>query len=327
MTLFTQQIKKKPTMWNNDMTIEHFPNSSHTHSHAHQSGQEDDHSDKKHLKEVMYEHSHPPIGKGKKNTFMNNKLHTLDRKLVLTTNYRIINQNHIFILKMVTALLLIMISVYMCIQFKFLPKSIAAIILIILSVIFYIALIIVIIKNILLYRINKTNIYYPKENPMDIRRFFKKKCVKPTFLEGSGVPLESLIDILTELKDIAIKYEEYEKAKQFYAELVYILDNINENDMYGPFNSDKEIEAEIRKYSEDLENLKQLIKKNTKTKIDYLDKQKKKFKTSMAMYKKNMKKGNKDKDKLKAAYKELEQKYNFIVQRIDKLKKKDTADI
>ena len=184
-----------------------------------------------------------------------------------------------------------------------------------------------IIKNILLYRINKENIYFPKDNPMDIRRFFKKRCVKPTFLEGSNVPLESLIDILTELKDIAVKYEEYEKAKQFYTELVYILDNINDKDIYGPFNSNKEIETEIRKYSEDLNNLKKLIKQNTKKKLKQLRTQKKNFKATMKIYKQNMEKDHQNRDQLRAEYKELEQKYNFIVQRIDKINKKNTADI
>ena len=40
-----------------------------------------------------------------------------------------------------------------------------------------------------------------------------------------------------------------------------------------------------------------------------------------------MEKDHQNRDQLRAEYKELEQKYNFIVQRIDKINKKNTADI
>ena len=272
-----------------------------------------------------YTHSH--IDEPKK-TFMNNKLNTLDRQLIIIDNYAILNKNHIFIMKLFTALLIIMIIVYVCIQFKFLPKTIASVILSFLSVIFLVVLLITIVKNIRLYRLNKHDIYYPRHNPLDIsKRLFKKNCSKPSFLEGSGTPLEALVDLLTNIKDTAVKYEEYGEAQKFYTELVYILDNISESKSYGPFNNKEEIQIEIIKYSQDLEQLKKRIRNNIQRNIKSLKAKAKEFRRLMKRNIKTIEEDTDNDEESKVNYKTNERKYNMIMIRIQQLKDKKNINI
>ena len=112
-----------------------------------------------------------------------------------------------------------MIGIYTLITFKFLPKIVGSIILAVVSVIFFIVLMVVIVKNIRLYRIDRSGTYYQRDNPLFM---FKKKCIKPSYIEGSNSSLESLIDVLTNNKNIAIEYEEYGEAQRFHMRLVYI---------------------------------------------------------------------------------------------------------
>tara|TARA_B110000211_G_scaffold86012_1_gene100925 strand:+ start:1500 stop:2510 length:1011 start_codon:yes stop_codon:yes gene_type:complete len=258
-----------------------------------------------------------------KNSFINSSLDTLDRKLIIIDNYAIINKHHIFILKLFTIILVIMLGIYVGIHFKKIPKIIGMIALTILSIVFYFILIIVIVKNSLIYRINRNDIYYPKDNPLDLRKkFFTKKCAKPDHINNSNTSLEKLIDILTNLKNTAVTYKLYDEAYKYYSELVYIIDNITENEQYGPFANDVEINKKIDFYSKDDEVLEKKIKTNMNNRITILRKQSKKIKQNMLRYSELVINQEENKEKKKAQYLLQEKKYNSIMKSIRDLKKK-----
>ena len=256
------------------------------------------------------------------NSFINNSLDTIDRKLVIIDNYAIINKHHIFILKLFTVILVIMLGIYVGIHYKKLPKIIGMIALSFLSIVFYFILIIVIVKNLLLYRINRNDIYYPRNNPLDLRKkFFTKECAKPNYINNTNTPLEKLIDILTNLKNTAVTYKLYDEAYKYYSELVYIIDNINENEKYGPFSSDIEINKKIIFFSKDDEVLEKKIKTNINNRVALLRKQAKKIKQNMLRYSESVINQEESKEKKKADYLLQEKKYNSIMKSIRDLKK------
>ena len=327
--IFTQRLYEQPKLSN--FLVENFDTNNnskkYSHSHPHSHDNSNNNSNIKKYNDI-YDEKKIPSYKNGKDTFMKNKLNTLDRKLIMVDNYSILNQNHIFIVKMFTIILLIMNVIYIGIYFKILPKTISSAVLSLLSIIFFIYLIVTIFKNSRLYRINKNYIYYSRDNPVDItKKLFPNKCDKPGHLEGSGTTLEALIDLLTTLKDTAVKYEEYGEAQIYYKKLVYILDNVTDSDIYGPFENDEEINYEIRKYSKDLERLKEKIRKHLKHKIKMLQEKAEEFKILM---KKNLEKIETDvddKEKDKEQYKLNERKYNLVMIRIHEIKKKLSEDM
>ena len=279
--------------------------------------------------DVLFEHEHDDMGDtdsvidNNKPSFITNKLNILDRQVIILNNYSIINKNHIYIFKMFTVILVIMIAIYALITYKVIPKIIASIILALLSIIFYFLLLNVIIKNIRLYRMNREDIYYPKDNPMNIyKTLFGKKCVKPAYLDGSDTLLESLIDILKEAKEFAITYNEFDYAQSFHNELMYILDNVSKSNSTGPFENDDEIVQEITKYTEDLEDLRSIVKQKQKKRIANLKKQADIIKRTMAEYSDKIDEEKDDEENTMMDYKLNEKKYNEIIRQIKTLRTK-----
>ena len=106
--IFTQRLYEQPKLSN--FLVENFDTNNnskkYSHSHPHSHDNSNNNSNIKKYNDI-YDEKKIPSYKNGKDTFMKNKLNTLDRKLIMVDNYSILNQNHIFIVKMFTIILLI----------------------------------------------------------------------------------------------------------------------------------------------------------------------------------------------------------------------------
>ena len=256
--------------------------------------------------------------------YIKKKNDTLDRKIVMTNNYAIINQNHIQLLKYFLYVLIIMNIMYIGITFHIIPKILASMVLSILSIIFLFVMIIIILKNKRLYKINMEEKYYPKHNPYNLLHYFKKQstCDQPSAYNITNTKLDTLEDIIKKTKQIAIQFDKFQVAKQSNDELKLINDHKHENAPYGPYKNDDEIYSEIVIHTTKINNLKDAIINEQKLQITNLTLKSQEYKKKMEESLLSIKQDKEDKQTYRLTYNENQYKFNEIIKNINDLEKK-----
>ena len=258
--------------------------------------------------------------------YIKKKNDILDRKIVLVNNYSIINQNHITLLKYFFYVLIIMNIIYAGVTFSVIPKIIASMVLSCIAVIFFVLVIITILKNSRLYKINMEEKYYPKHNPYNLLHYLTKK--KPcagtdsAHLKKKNTYLDTLQKLLLEIKKLSSKFELYTYTNAAAKELQLINKHaLIDTSIYGPYADEAQILTELDKHTRTLQDLKFEIKTKENEKIQ-------KFKTDLALYKKNMELANSsiqkdkhDKQHFKKLYTENKYKFNMMVKNIQSIEK------
>ena len=223
--------------------------------------------------------------------YIDKKTDTLDRQIIMTNNYSIINKNNVTVLKYLTIVLFIMNVVYVGVKFRIIHKSIAPLFMSILTVIFVFILMIIVIKNKRLYKMDMEQKYYPKTNPYNILNKFKKKngnecdAVSDINLSDfSSSELDNLKKILENIKKTIIDNQLFSDPKNSEMYNIYIKD-INTllksithfdyiDNQYGPYNNVNEIDIEIKKWgqiSTTIDN--DIVSINTTRLVDLKDQQ------------------------------------------------------
>ena len=239
---------------------------------------------------------------------------------MIVNNYAIINQNRILLLKYGFYFLIILNIAYIAVSFNILPKILATMALSLLSLVFCIFIIVIILKNSRLYKINMEEKYYPKKNPYNVLHYFnkKKKCDGTSVvLKKKNKHVQTLENLLLEIKRLAIRFDMYDDAKNADIHLKMIYDHKYENAPYSYKGTEQEILDEIKLHNDILTNLKVKITND-------LQKQLIELKNKSNQYKKNMelaltsiqtdKKDKLDKDKL---YKMEKYKFNMALKNIN----------
>jgi hypothetical protein len=199
--------------------------------------------------------------------YIDKKTDTLDRQIIMTNNYSIINKNNVTVLKYLTIVLFIMNVVYVGVKFRIIHKSIAPLCMSILTVIFVFILMIIVIKNKRLYKMDMEQKYYPKTNPYNILDKLKKKngnecdvVSNINLSDFSSSELDNLKKILENIKKTIIDNQLFSDPKNSETYNIYIKD-INTllksithfdyiDNQYGPYTSVNEIDIEIKKWRE-----------------------------------------------------------------------------
>ena len=266
------------------------------------------------------EHFNDKDAKKDMKEYIKKKNNTLDRKIVIVNNYAIINQNRILLLKYGFYFLIILNIAYIAVSFNILPKILATMVLSLLSLVFCIFIIVIILKNSRLYKINMEEKYYPKKNPYNVLHYFNKnkKCDGTSVvLKKKNKHVQTLENLLLEIKRLAIRFDMYDDAKNADIHLKMIYDHKYENAPYSYKGTEQEILDEIKLHNDILTNLKVKITND-------LQKQLIELKNKSNQYKKNMelaltsiqtdKKDKLDKDKL---YKMEKYKFNMALKNIN----------
>ena len=266
------------------------------------------------------EHFNDKEAKKDMKQYIKKKNNTLDRKIVIVNNYAIINQNRILLLKYGFYFLIILNIAYIAVSFNILPKILATMVLSLLSLVFCIFIIVIILKNSRLYKINMEEKYYPKKNPYNVLHYFnkKKKCDGTSVvLKKKNKHVQTLENLLLEIKRLAIRFDMYDDAKNADTHLKMIYDHKYENAPYSYKGTEQEILDEIKLHNDILTNLKVKITND-------LQKQLIELKNKSNQYKKNMelaltsiqtdKKDKLDKDKI---YKMEQYKFNMALKNIN----------
>ena len=266
------------------------------------------------------EHFNDKDAKKDMKQYIKKKNNTLDRKIVIVNNYAIINQNRILLLKYGFYFLIILNIAYIAVSFNILPKILATMVLSLLSLVFCIFIIVIILKNSRLYKINMEEKYYPKKNPYNVLHYFNKnkKCDGTSVvLKKKNKHVQTLENLLLEIKRLAIRFDMYDDAKNADIHLKMIYDHKYENAPYSYKGTEQEILDEIKLHNDILTNLKVKITND-------LQKQLIELKNKSNQYKKNMelaltsiqtdKKDKLDKDKL---YKMEKYKFNMALKNIN----------
>jgi len=250
----------------------------------------------------------------------------LDRKIVLVNNYSIINQNHITLLKYFVYGLIIMNIIYAGVTFRVMPKIIASMVLSCIAVVFFVLVIITILKNSRLYKINMEEKYYPKHNPYNLLHYLTKKepCAgtDSANLIQKNKYLDTLQKLLLEIKKLSAKFELYTYTTAAAKELQLINKHaLIDTAIYGPYANEAQISIELDKHTRTLQDLKLEIKTKENEKIQHL-------KADLATYKKNMELANSsiqkdthDKQQFKKMYTENKYKFNMMIKNIKSIEK------
>tara|TARA_B110001450_G_scaffold234984_1_gene239326 strand:- start:1947 stop:2894 length:948 start_codon:yes stop_codon:yes gene_type:complete len=310
MSLFTNNLETNKNLFNEDHD-EYDEHDTETHKRVSTTQQNKEHFDDAAAKSDM-------------NKYISKKNDTLDRKIVMTNNYGIINENRIRLVKYLFYFLVILNMLYVCVTLGFVPYVAASFIVSIFVVIFIVLVAITILKNSRLYKIDMEEKYYPKHNPYNLLHYFnkKKKCGSESVqLKKKNEHLRTLEQILLETKRLSVKFELYDKAKQASGELKLMDDHKYENAPYGPYNNEKHILDELEWHNNNLKEIKETINKKLTHALESLQTKSNEYKKKMQLILTDIQNDKTDKINKKKYYNIEQYKFNMAIKNINELQK------
>ena len=252
--------------------------------------------------------------------YIKKKNNTLDRKIVIVNNYAIINQNRIVLLKYGFYFLIILNITYVAVSFNILPKILATMVLSLLSFVFCIFIIVIILKNNRLYNINMEEKYYPKKNPYNLLHYFNKnkKCdASSVVLKKKNKHVQTLENLLLEIKRLAMRFDMYDDAKNADTHLKMIYDHKYENAPFSYKGSEQAILDEITLHNDILTNLKVKITNDLQKKLIELKNKSNQYKKNMELALTSIQQDKKDKLDKDKIYKMEQYKFNMALKQIN----------